>query len=312
MTRIERWLMRTARQEAARPRLVDALLGYRAFRYVAYRLRMTTLRVLIRTVLHLLEVAALSRVFPLEYLAPILLLRHGSTLIQSFWWGVLECQREAIRRAYRRHDRGSHARSVDEWSVLTTLAMLASVLGYGAWLWFAPRPFDGFSIYDAYAIACAVRTSLELWSRANHSAVFAIARIRRSLTSLIVNVVEVFGLLVSWLRIGPFAFAFMLVVTGVLRAALTQYYTGASRIALGLPAPSFALFRTFRRVRWREVPYGYALGYAFGNLALQLESLTIVLLSSGSEDAARLQSSCGSGLSPLLSAGYVWSQIFLL
>jgi hypothetical protein len=310
MTRLARWLKRTAREEAARPRLVDALLGYRAFRYVVYRLRMTTVRVLLRTALHLLEVAALSRVFSLEYLAPILLLRHSSALIQSFWWGGLECQREAVRRAHRRRDLGDHVRSLDEWSVLTTLVMLSSVLAYGAWLGLAPRPFDGFSIYDAYAIACALRTVLELWSRANHSAVFAIARIRRSLTSfLVVDIVEVFGLLLLWLRVGPFAFAVMLVVTGVLRAALTQYYTRATRVAIGLPTPSPTVLRRIRRVRWRELPYGRALGFAVGNLALQFESLAIVLLSSGGEDAARL-SALLHGLSPLLSAGYVWSRIF--
>jgi hypothetical protein len=312
MKTLERWLLRQARREARRPKLIDALFGTEPFRYVAHRLRFVTVRVLLKTVLYLLEIVALSRVFPLEYLSPILVLRHTSTLAQSAWWGALEPQREALRAAYRSRDLGAFARITSQWSVYSLGAIALACFGFGSSFAFAPRPFQGFSIYDAYTIACGLRTAMEIGSRTQHSAVFAVARVRRPILSFVViDIVEVFGLLYAWLQVGPFAFAWILILSGLLRALTTLYFVRSTRRFLGLPSSSRSIWQEIGRTPWRQFPLRRSVGFALSNLALQLDSLAIVLLSTKTADADGMRIRIIlHALAPLLGAGYGWSRVF--
>jgi hypothetical protein len=239
-------------------------------------------------------------------------LRHASTLLQSAWWGALEPQREALREAYRKRNDSDFAKTSNQWSVLSLVVILLTLLGFGGFFAISPHPYQGFSIYDAYGIACGLRTAMEVWSRTQHSSVFAVSRVRRPLLSLVfVDVFEVVGLLYAWFRIGPFAFALMLVLSGLLRVSLTLLFVRITRNHVGLPSQPLRLWREFCRIRWRTLPYRRSLGFAIGNLSLQLDSLAILLLSAGSTGSdwqhVRLLL---HALAPLLGAGYGWSRIF--
>jgi hypothetical protein len=312
MKTLLRWIERKGKQERRRPRLFDALLGIRPVQYVAHRLRFVTLRVLLRTCLHLVEIVALSQVFPLEYLGPILVMRHTSTLIQGAWWGALEPQRDALRNAYRRRDFSAFAHISSQWAAYSLLPITLVLVGYAASLLFLPRPFRGISIYDAYAIACGIRTAMELGSRTAHSAVFSVARVRRPLLTFVtVDIIEVFGLLYAWLQVGPFAFAWMLIAVGTLRLAFTLFFVRNTRKQLGLFAPSRSAIQQFTRMRLAHFPWLRSMGFSASNLSLHLDSLAILFLTfyTNASEGLRMRVLLHA-LAPLLGVGYGWSRIF--
>lgn len=312
MKRLERWLARERRKQSRIPRLEDALFYRRAWVYVAYRLRFVTLRVVLRTALHLIEVVALSQVILPEYLGPILFLRHATMFTQSLWWGALEPQRTALREAHRKRDAGTFADLTSRWSALAAVVIVIEQGLVVVWLLIAPRPFSGFSIYDAYAIACGLRLGLETWSRTQHSAVFAVTRVRRPLWSLVlVDVLEVFGLLIAWLRIGALAFALVLAVSSVLRATFTLLFARLMRRQLKLPERSRSVWRELRRKGWPALPYPQMCKFAALNASLQVESLAVMVLSTGAAGAMGLTLSLTiHALSPLFGAGYAWARVF--
>lgn len=312
MNKIHAWLAREGARIARQPRLEDALLGRGAIRYVAHRLRWVTLRVVLRSVLHIVEVVALTRVFSLEYLGPILFLRHASLILSSLWWGALEAQRNGLRAARRRHDQGEFAECSSQWSVVAVAAIGIQELLVVGFLWLAPRGHHGFTIYDAYAIACGIRLALDTWSRTQHSIVFAVARVRRPLTSMVaVDIAEVFGLLIAWLRIGPFAFSVMLVISGAMRATFTLWYTNATRRQLDLPVPARSIWRELKRGGWLKIPFHQAARFAALNTALQIDSLAIMLLAAGIAGRGGVFLSVSlHALSPLLGAGFAWTRVF--
>lgn len=312
MKRLEAWIARRQRQSARIPRLEDALLGRRPIAYIAHRLRFVTLRVVLRTMLHIVEVVALAQVFSPRYLGPILLLRHSTLLISSLYWGALEAQRIALRDARRRHADSEFAHIINRWAAAAVIAIVFVQLLAAGFLCFAPREFPDLTIYDAYAIACGLRLGLDIWSRTKHSAVFAVARVRRPLPSLVlIDLFEVFGLLIAWLQIGAFAFALMLIVTGVLRASMTLWFVSSTSEQLRLPRPARSLWREFSRGGLRRLPWRQALKFSLLNASLQIDSLAIVLLSSGvaGDDGVRLSLSMHA-FSPLLGAGFAWTRVF--
>jgi hypothetical protein len=260
----------------------------------------------------LVEIVALSQVFPIEYLGPILMMRHTSTLIQGAWWGALEPQREALRDAYRRRDFSAFANVSSQWAAYSLIPIALVLIGFGVSLFFLPRPFRGVSIYDAYAVACGIRTAMELGSRTAHSAVFSVARVRRPIiTFVVVDLVEVFGLLYAWLRIGPFAFALILIVAGILRLGFTLFFVRNTRKQLGLFAQSRSAIQQITRTRLAHFPWLRSAGFAASNLALNLDSLAILFLTfyTDSSESLRIRVLLHA-LAPLLSVGYGWSRVF--
>jgi hypothetical protein len=312
MKRLERWLAREKRKQRRIPPLEEALLYRRAWTYVVYRLRFVTLRVVLRTVLHLIEVVALSQVILPEFLGPILFLRHATLFLQGLWWGALEPQRTALREAHRKRNAILFGDLSSRWSAFACVVIVLEQALVGGWLLAAPRRFPGFSIYDAYAIACGLRLALETWSRTQHSAVFSVSRVRRPLWSLVlVDVFEVFGLLIAWLRIGALAFALVLAVSGVLRAAFTLLFARRTRRQLNLPERPRSVLREFRRNGWPRLPYPESGRFAALNASLQVESLAVMVLSTGAAGAFGLSLSLIiHALSPLFGAGYAWARVF--
>ncbi len=312
MKRLEAWIARQQRRSVRLPRLEDALLGRRPVAYIAHRLRFVTLRVVLRTMLHIVEVVALAQVFSPQYLGPILLLRHSTLLISSLYWGALEAQRIALRDARRRRDDAEFANIISRWAATAVVVILFVQLLAAGFLCFAPREFRGFTIYDAYAIACGLRLGLDIWSRTKHSAVFAVARVRRPLLSIVlIDLFEVFGLLIAWLQIGAFAFALMLIVTGVLRASMTLWFASSTSEQLRLPKPARSLRREFSRGGLRRLPWQQALKFSLLNASLQIDSLAIVLLSAGvAGGEGVLLSLSMHAFSPLLGAGFAWTRVF--
>lgn len=312
MKRLSAWVKKQQRQSARRPRLDDALLGRRPIAYIAHRLRFVTLRVALRTALHIVEVVALAQVFSPRYLGPILFLRHSTLLFSSLYWGALETQRIALRQAWKRHDAAEFGNVAGRFNAAALVVVFGAQTMIAGSLWFSTRQATGLSIYDAYAIACGLRLGLDTWSRTQHSLVFSVARVRRPLLSMVlIDVIEVFGLLVAWLQIGAFAFALMLVVTGALRAAMTLWFAQKTREQLKLTKPGRPIWREFSRGGWRQLPLLQALKFAWFNASLQIDSLAIMLLSTGvaGDDGIQLSLSLHA-FAPLLGAGFAWTRVF--
>jgi len=182
----------------------------------------------------------------------------------------------------------------------------------GLWFLLPAESAAGTTIYGAYAAACGWRLCLDTWSRTEHSAVYAVSRVQRPFYSLVlVDFIEVFGLLWAWLRIGPIALAIVLGVGGTLRCIFTLYYAARTRKKLLLPRRSRSVWRELVRGGWPSLPWLESLKFAGLNASLQVESMVILLLGSGvgGEGAALLAMTIHS-FSPLLGAGSSWAQIF--
>ena len=312
MNPVEQWLLREKRRQRARPRLEDALLSSRPVAYIAFRLRLVTLRVVLRTALHLIEIVALSQVLSPQALVPILLLRHLSLFAQTLWWGALEPQRIALREAHRKRDEGAYASICSRWALFAAMVVLIEIGLTGLWFLSPAHTTAGHVIYDAYAVACGWRLCLDTWSRTQHSSVYAVSRVQRPLWSmLLVDFMEVFGLLWAWLRVGPYAFALVLAVGGAFRCAFSLYFTERTRGKLGLPRRARSILRELTRGGMPSLPFMQVLKFAGLNASLQVESVVILLLTVGLGGAAGVVLSMTiHAFSPLLGAGYSWARVF--
>ncbi|HEY5954933.1 MAG TPA: hypothetical protein VIV60_00220, partial [Polyangiaceae bacterium] len=312
MKALEQWLSREKRRKLRQPRLDDALLGHRAVRYIVHRLRFVTLRVVLRTALHIVEIVALSAVFPARLLGPILILRHASLLLSSLHWGALEVQRQMLRDAYQSRDTAAFASVARRWSAATITILLVEQLTVVVIVAVTTNHQHAFSVYYAYGIACGLRLAMDTWARTQQSVVFSVARVRRTFSSIIItDILEVFGLLVAWLAIGPYAFALVLLLIGALKSTLTLLFARATRIQMDLPNSAGSILREWRKGSWLRLPWLRASKFAILNMGLQVDSLAILCLSSGLAGEAGVALSLSiHALSPLLGAGFAWTRVF--
>lgn len=127
MKRLNEWIQAEERRQHRHPALEHALLTDRAVGYVLFRLRWMWPRVLVRTLVHMLELylLALAQV-PEDWLAIFIGYRTSTGLVSSMYWGALEQMRESVRAHVKRRHHGSARLVIHNW---LRVAAVVGVLG---------------------------------------------------------------------------------------------------------------------------------------------------------------------------------------
>jgi hypothetical protein len=309
--RIEALLRRAAQNAKRRVSLDEALLSDRALAYVWYRNRFLLLRIPLGVVLHVAEVVAFSDAFELGIIGPMLAIRSLPAVAGALWWGALEELRASVRACAARGDWGRAERFVRSYLGLSVDVAIVSVALAVAFIQWGPSEFEGFDIFDAYALACALRFGLDALTRTYHAGIFAIRRVYRPLWSLVLpDVAELAIALSLWGLLGPWGFSLSLLLGGALGAALQTHYVARAYREYGAFQPRLRRLGQARKDLERKDLW--ALGrHALANLATHVDALLILFLSGMAKS--------GEGvafvvllhtLRPLLSAVSSYARVF--
>ncbi len=311
MSRFHRWLARRQRVSSRRRNLSDTLIGDGAAGYAGYRLKYLSMRMVLRVALHVAEMFLFARYFEEDFLAGVILVRTATFLATSLWWGGLEQLREEVRDETAAHMPHLARRAIEKWLALSVaFSSLASVAGIGIIL-ATPNRELGFSIYNAYAIACFIRLFLDLVSRTYHSGLYAITRVYRPLWSVLIgDVLDVALVLVMWPWLGVWCFSIAFLLVGIVRFVILLHFTGrAYRKSRMLPVRLHRIPAGLTHLKGREL-YGF-IQYALANGAAQTDSILVMALTAFSRDTATLALAILLYmLRPMISAGYSWSRLF--
>ncbi|HKU40042.1 MAG TPA: hypothetical protein VJR89_17905, partial [Polyangiales bacterium] len=276
MAELAALLRREARRQAARPELLAAVLAGRSWAYARHRLGFMSIRMLLRSASHALEIQLLLAAFvPFEYLAPLLAYRAICSLLGAAHWGALEPLRAQVRQAAARRELGAARRTIESWLALTLVASVLGVLGVLA-LEVGSALFTGrVQLRDAYGLACVLRLALDCCLRVLHSGVFALRRVHRPLWSTLAP--DVLELSVIALGFGAL---------GIWSIPLATLAGAAGDAVLGLLSVRRAYAQ--RRLPWPRIglasaglsslPLRAASVHALGGVMLQLDGLLLLLL----------------------------------
>lgn len=307
---LDGFFAREKRRAARRAGLPLALLARHGFRYLFRRGVVLFARVPLRTLFHVAEVVVFADFFELGYLGPLLAIRSAFVAFGAFHWGALEPLRRTVRRELARGD--VHAAEWETARYLRTAVDLCvlQLFALVAWLELGPRLFHGFSIVDAYAIGCALRSMAETITRTFHAGAFAVRRVRRPFAALLaVDVVDAGTALVCWPLLGPWGFALAQLCGGAVESALTFRYVRKTYENLPISAPTLARVLSERaRAPWSLVRGMLVPGV--GNLIAQVDALLIAVLALGSSRSTLGLAAGLHVLRPVLSLGTSWARLF--
>jgi hypothetical protein len=278
MSGLFRWLNQQALRQARQPDLVSALLLGRGAAYARHRLAPMFLRLGVRTALHALEIALLTRAVPIALLAPLLAYRGLCSLASSAHWGALEGLRKDVRAHMRVRDVAAARAAIERFLGATTLLAALPVIGFaGAIIVAAVSGERGISLFDCYGLACCLRLLAELRARTLHAGVFALRRVYRAWGSWLVADICEFGLLgVCFGQFSVSGIPIAILCAGGLEAAITRHYARRAFELERLPWP-----RSLTRIAWHRPSFDalrQTLLHALANAGMQLDGLMLLLL----------------------------------
>jgi hypothetical protein len=278
MSGLYRWLERQAVRQARQPDLVSALLRGRGAAYARHRLSPSVLRLIVKTGLHALEIALLTRALPLAFLAPLLAYRGWCSLASSVHWGALEGLRKDVRTRMHTRDVAGARAAIERFLGATAIMAALPVLVFAGSISFAAISGEGgISLFDCYGLACSLRLFAELRARTLHAGVFALRRVYRAWGSwLAADIVELGLLGVCFGQFSVLGIPLAILGAGLLEAAITVHYARRAYASLRLPWP-----RSLRRISWRWPTFEAlrrALLHALANAGMQLDALLLLLL----------------------------------
>ncbi|HTQ06685.1 MAG TPA: hypothetical protein VMI54_22670, partial [Polyangiaceae bacterium] len=307
---LDAFFAREKRKAARRVGLPLALLATHGFRYLFRRGVVLFARLPIRTAFHVAEVVVFADFLDLGFLGPLLAVRSVFVAFGAFHWGALEPLRRAVRKEIARGE--VHAA---EWETARYLRVavdlcVLQLFGLVVWLEFAPRLFHAFSIIDAYAIGCGVRSMAETVTRTFHAGAFAVRRVRRPFAALLaVDVVDAGVVLALWPLLGPWGFAIAQLCGAAVETALTLRYVRRTYAGLPVSAPTVARVLADRaRAPWSVLRGMLVPG--LGNLISQVDALLVAVLALGPSDDALGLAAALHVLRPVLSLGTSWARLF--
>ncbi len=301
---------REKRRAARRVGLPLALLSARGFRYLFRRGAVLFARVPLRTAFHVAEVVVFADFLELGLLGPLLAVRSVFVAFGAFHWGALEPLRRSVRREIARG-----AANAAEWETARYLRIavdlcVLQLFALVAWLELGPRLFPSFSIIDAYAIGCCLRSMAETVTRTFHAGAFAVRRVRRPFVALFaVDLVDAGTALALWPLLGPWGFALAQLCGGAVETALTLHYVRRTYAALPVSAPTLARVLSERaRAPWSVL--GQMVVPGLGNLISQVDALLVTVLALGSSKDALGLAAGLHVLRPVLALGTSWARLF--
>ncbi len=284
MNELNSWFERQARREQRAVYLEEALLGNRFWAYSFYRLRYFFARYAVASLTHAVTVTLLYRFFDRRQFVAVLVAYSVASVISSFWWGSLEAMRSEVRRLYRLRVPHLIPKAIGRWLSLalhlTLLTALCTVL------WLVLRAVRGETIGPAglYVVAIGLRLSLQFFTRAYHSGIYAIRRIYRPLPAIVG--VEFVGIAVTVALVpllGVWALPVGALVATPVVAGLSLYYTRRAYQFMGLspmPFVAIAKLRLPPRGALRDL-----LGGGFSYALMSVDSLLVLVLFTTKRDS---------------------------
>ncbi len=255
---------------------MSALLGGRGFAYARYRLGFLSIRMLLRTGIHALEIAILvGALVPFDFIAPLITYRALSSVAGAAHWGALEVLRTRVRELVGRRQLGAARLQVEGWLGVTlvtcgALVLLTLALEVGTSIALAR-----ITLRDAFGLACVLRLTSDSALRVMHAGVFALRRVYRPLwSSLVPDLLELAILAAAFESYGVWALPVAIVAGGSCDAVLSFVFARRAYLQRRLPLPSFA--RSFRALRTAQLRSAGA--HALANVSLQLDGLVLLLL----------------------------------
>jgi hypothetical protein len=238
------WLERQARREEKIVYLEEALLGNRFWRYSVFRLRFFFARYALASAVHAVNVVLLYRFFPETSFVLVLVAYAAAGLVSNFWWGALEAMRGEVRRLYRSQAPHLIPRAVGRWLSLSLQLTLVALVCTLAWLG-AQLGTGTFGAQHLYLLAILLGLSLQFFTRAYHSGIYAIRRIYRPLPAILgVELAGVAVALASVPLLGAWALPLGALVGVLVMSLLTLVFTRRAYAFLGLsPAPHISVGR---------------------------------------------------------------------
>ena len=285
MNELTRWLERQARRDRRAVYLEEALLGNRFWAYSFFRLRYFFARYVLASVVHAVTVLLLYRFFDRSHFVIVLVVYSVASVISSFWWGSLEAMRAEVRHLYRLRVPHQIPKAIGRWLSfslqLTVLTAICTVL------WVVFRTLNGEALGPAslYVVAIMLRLSIQFFTRAYHSGIYAIRRIYRPLPAILG--VELIGVVLA-LALAPFLGAWALPVGALVAAptvaGISLYYTHRAYWFLGLsPAPF--IVPTHSCLPPRRALRDF-LGGGFSYALMSIDSLLVLILFTTERNAA--------------------------
>ena len=279
------WLEREARRERRAVYLEEALLGNRFWAYSFYRLRYFFLRYAVASLTHALTVVLLYRFFDRTHFVIVLIAYSVASVISSFWWGALEAMRTEVRRLYRLRVPHVIPKAIGRWLSLSLQLTLLTALC--TLLWLALALLRGGTLKPAvlYVVAIGLRLSLQFFTRAYHSGIYAIRRIYRPLPAILG--VELLGVALAVVLaplLGAWALPVGALVAAPVVAGVSLYYTRRAYWFLGLsPAPFVNVMRLVLPPRRALRDF---LGGGFSYALMSVDSLLVLVLFTTDRNAA--------------------------
>jgi hypothetical protein len=277
MNELSRWLATEAKREGRAVYLEEALLGNRFWAYAYYRLRYFFVRYAVASATHAVTVLLLYRFFDRTHFVIVLVAYAVASVVSAWWWGSLEALRTDVRRLYRLRAPHAIPKSIGNWLSLSLQLTLLTALGTLAWLVFELAHGESFKPAQLYVVAIGLRLSLQFFTRAYHTGIYAIRRIYRPLPAIIgVEFVGITATIVLAPLLGAWALP-----TGALLGigtvtGLSLYYSRRAYWFLGLSP------RPFVQVTGLHLPPRRSLrdflGGGFSYALIALDSLLVLVL----------------------------------
>lgn len=310
MTELADWLDGQARRERRAVYLEEALLGNRFWAYAFYRLRYFFARYAVASLTHAVTVLLLYRFFDRTHFVIVLVAYAVASVVSSFWWGSLEAMRREVRRLYRLRVPHLIPKAIGRWLSLSLQLTLVTALG--AVLWLALQVVQTGTLKPAglYVFAIGLRLSLQFFTRAYHSGIYAVRRIYRPLPAILgVELVGIATTLILAPLLGAWALPVGALIAGPAVAGLSLYYTRRAYWFLGLsPAPFVTVTRLWLPPRRSLRDF---LGGGFSYALMAVDSLLVLILFTTQRDAAGKTGLFALFflLSPTVRAASEWAQL---
>jgi hypothetical protein len=243
--------------------------------------------------------------------AGVLVLHAAVSLVGSFWWGLLEEMRDAVRSLRRGAKPHLIPSEIGRWFGLgVRLALVASA---GGLIWLLATSVTGRSLpspLEVYALTVVLGFSLNLVVRCYHSGIYALRRIYRPpLMIILVEVMSFVAFLAFWPLIGAWSLPLASLLSSLAVAAVTVFYARKAYSFFGL--------RPLERVRlrgpWvsRRLMIKPALGGALAFALMRLDSLLLlVLFFSGLHGEREGLFLLLFLLSPVIHSALDWARLF--
>lgn len=301
---------RQRRRADRRVALPLALLSTHGLRYLFTRGGVLFARVPLRTALHAAEIIVLSEVLEFGVLGPLLAIRSVVTAFGAFHWGALEPLRRGVQAALARGEPDDAGWETARYLRLAVDLCIVQLLAIVLWLEFGPRPYDAFSIFDAYTIGCGLRMMAETITRTYHAGAFSLRRVRRPFASLLaIDVVDVGVVIALWPFLGFWGFGVAQIAGGVVEAVLAIVYARRTYRDLPFPAPTLRRVLSSRASGSWSLLRGMLLP-GFANLSAQVDALLITALAFGPSGHGLGVASALHVFRPVLSLGSGWARLF--